>query len=161
MADNFPLTPGSGRNAATDQVTYSGDTADVQIFRPVDVTGSEGSKTVKTWPRVVSAFHFVTTANTNAQNVKASAGTLRGLYIFNSANYAIYVKIHNSSGTPTAGSGVVRTFGVQGGREILINLPGGGLELSTGIAITIVKGLADADATPIAAEDAVGEIFYE
>jgi hypothetical protein len=46
MSDNFPETPGSGRNVATDQVTYSGDTADVQLMRPVLVTGSEGSKTV-------------------------------------------------------------------------------------------------------------------
>ena len=46
MADNFPLTPGTGRNAATDEVTYSGDTADVQLVRPVLTTGSEGSKTV-------------------------------------------------------------------------------------------------------------------
>lgn len=46
MADNFPLTPGSGRNAATDQVTYSGDSADVQLVRSVGVTGAEGSKTV-------------------------------------------------------------------------------------------------------------------
>jgi hypothetical protein len=46
MADNFPATPGSGRNVATDQVTYSGDTADVQIVRKVRVTGAEGSKTV-------------------------------------------------------------------------------------------------------------------
>jgi len=46
MADNFPLTPGTGRNAATDEVTYSGDTSDVQLVRPVLVTGAEGSKTV-------------------------------------------------------------------------------------------------------------------
>lgn len=46
MADNFPLTPGSGRNAATDEVTYSADVADVQLIRPVLVTGAEGSKTV-------------------------------------------------------------------------------------------------------------------
>ena len=46
MSDNFPLTPGSGRNAATDQVTYSADTADVQLVRPVLTTGSEGSRTV-------------------------------------------------------------------------------------------------------------------
>jgi hypothetical protein len=50
MADNFPLTPGSGRNAATDEVTYSGDAADVQLIRPVLVTGSEGSKTVVDLP---------------------------------------------------------------------------------------------------------------
>jgi hypothetical protein len=46
MADNFPLTPGSGRSAATDQVTHSGDSADVQLVRPVLTTGAEGSKTV-------------------------------------------------------------------------------------------------------------------
>ena len=50
MADNFPLTPGSGRNAATDQVTFSGDTADVQLMRPVLVTGTEGAKTVVDLP---------------------------------------------------------------------------------------------------------------
>jgi hypothetical protein len=46
MSDNFPVTPGSGRNVATDEVTYSGNTADVQLVRPVLVTGSEGSRTV-------------------------------------------------------------------------------------------------------------------
>jgi hypothetical protein len=46
MADNFPVTPGAGRNVATDQVTYSGDTADLQLIRLVGATGSEGSKTV-------------------------------------------------------------------------------------------------------------------
>ena len=50
MADNFPLTPGSGRSAATDQVTHSGDTADVQLVRVVGVTGAEGSKTVVDLP---------------------------------------------------------------------------------------------------------------
>lgn len=50
MADNFPITPGSGRNAATDQVTHSGDTADVQLVRIVQITGAEGSKTVVDLP---------------------------------------------------------------------------------------------------------------
>lgn len=50
MADNFPLTPGSGRFAATDQVTYSGDSADVQLMRPVLVTGAEGARTVVDLP---------------------------------------------------------------------------------------------------------------
>lgn len=46
MADNFPQTPGTGRNIATDQVTYSGDTADVQLVRVVNTTGAEGSRVV-------------------------------------------------------------------------------------------------------------------
>lgn len=50
MADNFPQTPGTGRNVATDQVTYSGDTADVQLVRVVNTTGAEGSRVVTDKP---------------------------------------------------------------------------------------------------------------
>jgi hypothetical protein len=46
VADNFPQTAGSGRNVATDQVTYSGDTADVQLVRVVNTSGAEGSRVV-------------------------------------------------------------------------------------------------------------------
>ena len=50
MADNFPVTPGSGRSVASDQVTYSGDTADVQLVRVVNTTGAEGSRAVTDKP---------------------------------------------------------------------------------------------------------------
>ena len=50
MADNFPVTPGSGRSVASDQVTYSGDTADVQLVRVVNTTGAEGSRVVTDKP---------------------------------------------------------------------------------------------------------------
>lgn len=46
MADNVPITPGSGAVVAADEATYSGDTAKIQLLRLVQVTGSEGSKTV-------------------------------------------------------------------------------------------------------------------
>lgn len=46
MADNVPLPASTGK-AAADEVTYSGDTdAQVQLMRPIHVTGSEGSRTV-------------------------------------------------------------------------------------------------------------------
>lgn len=44
MADNTPVTAGAGTNIATDEVTFSGDTAHVQLIHPVIVTGAEGSK---------------------------------------------------------------------------------------------------------------------
>jgi hypothetical protein len=50
VADNFPVTPGSGRSVASDQVTYSGDTADVQLVRVVNTTGTEGSRAVTDKP---------------------------------------------------------------------------------------------------------------
>jgi hypothetical protein len=46
VADNVAITPGSGAFAACDEVTYSGDSAKVQIVRFVHVEGSEGSKTL-------------------------------------------------------------------------------------------------------------------
>jgi hypothetical protein len=45
VADNLNLTALSG-NVATDEVTYSGDTAGVQLTRNVRVIGAEGAKTV-------------------------------------------------------------------------------------------------------------------
>lgn len=47
MADNQAVSSAASYTVATDEVTYSGDAnVDVQLFRPVHVTGSEGSKTV-------------------------------------------------------------------------------------------------------------------
>ncbi len=47
MADNVTLNPGTGGPlVAADEVSYSGDTANVQLVRVVSVTGAEGSKTV-------------------------------------------------------------------------------------------------------------------
>lgn len=47
MSDNILLTPGAGpERVATDEVAYSGDTAQVQLVRVVTVTGAEGSKVV-------------------------------------------------------------------------------------------------------------------
>lgn len=48
MADNVGYTPGSGANVAADEASYSGDTALVQLVRLVEVSGTEGSKTVGT-----------------------------------------------------------------------------------------------------------------
>lgn len=52
MADNKTIDNGAETDfkAATDEVTYSGDVADVQLMRLVQVTGSEGSKTVVNLP---------------------------------------------------------------------------------------------------------------
>jgi hypothetical protein len=47
MSDNTLLNPGTGgERIATDEVAYSGDTAQVQLVRVVSVSGTEGSKTV-------------------------------------------------------------------------------------------------------------------
>jgi hypothetical protein len=46
MADNVPITPGSGAKAASREVTYSGETAQVQVVGLATFDGADDAKTV-------------------------------------------------------------------------------------------------------------------
>lgn len=107
-----------------------------------------------------SIYHVIAAATTNAANVKASAGQVYGWSIFNNAAYNVYVKLHNTAGTPTAGSGVVHTIGVPAGGGSNIHMASG-LAFGTGIGITIVKDITDAGATAVAASDCSVDLHYK
>ncbi len=108
----------------------------------------------------LSKFHLVSAGSDNATNVKASAGTVYGISVFNLATYPIYVKFHNTAGTPTAGTGVVETFGVQAGVRGEFALAQGSA-FSTGIGICILKSITDAGSTAVLASDCVVDIYYK
>lgn len=107
-----------------------------------------------------SNYHVVAAASTNTANIKTSAGQVYGWAIFNAAAYNVYVKLHNTSGTPTAGSGVIKTIGVPAGGGNNIDLSKG-IAFGTGIGISIVKDIADAGTTAVAASDCVVDIHYK
>lgn len=106
-----------------------------------------------------SGAHIVSAATTNATVVKASAGRVLGWNLINTTASIQYVKLHNQATTPTAGTGVVRTIGIpaNGVREMVI---GGGIAFTTGIAMTIVTGSADTDATATTLGAVVGDLFF-
>lgn len=106
-----------------------------------------------------SGAHIVSAATTNATIVKASAGRVLGWALGNTTAAWRYVKLHNQTTLPTAGSGVVRTISIPPGGLAQQNLPGG-IAFTTGIGLTIVTGSADADATAVALGDVVGELFF-
>lgn len=108
----------------------------------------------------LATYHFVSAASTNVGNIKASAGQVFGITVYSVAAYPIYVKFHNTSGTPTAGTGVVRTFGVQSGMPFHASFPYG-IAFSTGIGHSIVKGITEASAVAIAASDCVVDIDWK
>lgn len=110
---------------------------------------------------VVSTARRVAAGSGDAVSVKASAGTLRSVHVFNKSDVPVYVKFHNTAGTPTPGSGVVFGVGVQGGVSRDLVLPGGGRSFSTGIGLSIVSGIADTNSTGVTADDCVVEIAYE
>lgn len=180
MADNVTI-PATGSGTAT-PVIAADDVAGVQYQRvklvdgtadsvalipgdatfglAADIKRSVGLSIAPVTTGGASLHHRVATADTNAVNIKASAGQVYGWNIFNNALYPIYVKFHNSAGTPTAGTGVVHTIAVQAGRERDIWLDVG-LPFATGIAMTIVKDITDAGATAVALSDCVVDIYFK
>lgn len=104
--------------------------------------------------------HIVAAATTNATNTKASAGRVVGWNLVNTTATFQYVKLHNTAGAPTAGSGVVMTIAIPPNGVNSMPVGGGGIGFATGIAYTIVTGSADADATATTLGSVVGDLFY-
>lgn len=108
----------------------------------------------------LSKAHVVALGSTNAQSIKASPGQLYAVRVFNNTSYPIFVKFHNTAGVPTAGVGVVETVSQQAGTGGQYDMGGLGDVFSTGIGMTITKGLADNDATAVVLNDCVVDVFY-
>ena len=106
-----------------------------------------------------SRSHLISGASTNATNVKAGVGRLVGWSIHNTNAAIRCVKLHNTAGTPTAGSGVVQTISVpaNGVRELTVE---GGIPFSTGIAFTTVTETADAGTTAVGSGDLIIDLFF-
>lgn len=108
-----------------------------------------------------SDYHLISAASTNANNVKASAGQVYGYEIGNNGASDAWVKLYNTAGTPTAGSGTpFRTIYVPKGSRASFHSTTG-LNMGTGIGLTITGGAADADTTSIAAAQVTVEIDYK
>lgn len=125
-----------------------------------------GTNTVQETPGTsggLSTLHLVAAASTNATSIKAGAGQVYHITAFNVSTSPRYLKFHNTAGTPTAGSGVVRTVLIPGnssGAGVVMDVPGG-LAFSTGIAFTIVTGIADSDTGAPGSSEVVVDVGYK
>jgi hypothetical protein len=106
-----------------------------------------------------TSLNIVSTANTNSTIVKNAAGRLVGYHLTNTSAAVRYVKFHNQTTAPTAGTGVVVTIGIPAGGTVFLSIVGG-IAFTTGIGMTIVTGSAAADATAVAAGDVVGTLMF-
>jgi hypothetical protein len=107
-----------------------------------------------------SYYHLVSANSTNPSVIKASGGTVNGWYIYNSNGSARKVAFHNIATTPTAGSGVVYSLVIPPLSAANVSFPDG-ITFTTGISITTTTGLADSDATAVATNDLIINIFYK
>jgi hypothetical protein len=177
MADNISAVELAALSfaPAADEVAFSGDTAKVQLIRPVHVGGAEGAKTlsditvatgalVHVTPRTsggLDGYHVVAQGSDNAANIKSSAGQVYTIGCFNKAAYPVYVKLYNTASAPNPLSDApVFTLGVQSGVRVCENfLPG--KAFATGISVAIVKNIDDNDDTAVTASDCVLDIGYK
>lgn len=107
---------------------------------------------------------YLIASGTNATNVKASAGQIYKVEIFNNSANIGYLKIYNSASAPTAGSGTPVTRLMVPGNATgagAISTTDLGLTMSTGIGFTFTGGIADADTTSVAASAYIVNIYYK
>lgn len=152
-SSNYPVAaqPISG------SVTISGSP---NLGASSSVIGDVGGQYRANATGAASINHVVSAATTNTANVKASAGRLIGWNFANTTASWQYVKLHNTSGTPTAGTGVVLTIAIPPNGLSVSPASFGGVGFSAGIGRSIVTGAADADATATTLNAVVGELFF-
>jgi hypothetical protein len=151
--DKVPITAGAGTNVATFSISEDAVTKEVQRMA-IAPTPETGSTSTPTATRVDSA------ASTNATNLKASAGQIYEIDLFNVAAYDVFVKFYNKASAPTVGSDTpVWTLPLKSGtgycREFLAGRP-----FTTGVSYAITKLQADSDTTAVALHDVTGAICW-
>lgn len=101
---------------------------------------------------------------TNATLVRAKPAAVNGWYLYNSAAYAVFLKLYDSATIPTAGAGTpVITIGVPAGAAANVDFgtsPENGVAFANGIGLTITKLVADNDTTVLVANDIVVNLFW-
>lgn len=106
----------------------------------------------------------ISTASTNAINIKPSAGTLGYVTATNINASARYLKLYDKATSPTVGTDTpVHTFLIPGntaGAGIVVSFPTQGVTFTAGIGLAITTGVADSDTGAVAANDIVINYGY-
>lgn len=117
--------------------------ADSVVFT---VTANEGT------PNAGTAYALVSAATTNGASVKATAGNLFELSLFNVTAATVYLKLYNKASAPTVGTDVpIMTIPVAAGALWSAEFGRIGKRFSTGIALAITGAAAATDTTAVAA----------
>jgi phosphohistidine swiveling domain-containing protein len=112
----------------------------------------------------LSMSKLISAASTNSTNVKASAGQLYAIEVFNTNANPRYFKLYNKASAPTIGTDTpVKTITLPGraeGAGVVINWDKG-LAFSLGIGFGLTTGVADADTGAVAASEIVVNVNYK
>jgi hypothetical protein len=130
-----------------------GDTANTTPWLVTPRPAATGSTLAK--HRLIAA------ASTNATSVKASAGQVYTVHIYNVSAAVKYFKLYNKASAPTVGTDTpVETHAIPAASWIRIDYTNHGNPFATGIGYALTGGGADGDTTSLAAGDVVLNMLY-
>lgn len=119
------------------------------------------ANTVQSRDNTTTASRVVAAATTNATNLKASAGTISNIDVFNVAAYDVFLKFYNKASAPTVGTDTpVWTVPIKAGTGYARTFPFGKW-FATGVSYAITKLQADSDTTVLVAGDVTGAIDWK
>ena len=108
-------------------------------------------------------FRLIGAASANATTLKASPGILGALWCTCIDTVPVFLKFYDMTAAPASTDTPVLVFGIPGnaaGGGGCIPLPPEGCRFLSGIGFRIVKGIADADNTSLAASTVALSLLY-
>lgn len=94
---------------------------------------------------------LICAATTNPTAIKASVGRLYRILATNTSGAVVYLKLYNKSSAPTVGTDVpVMTIPIPAGQMVNLINDSYGISFSSGIALAVTTGYADADTGALA-----------
>ena len=137
----------------------AGTTGDYQPM----ITNSTGAQWVSldgSTTNSTTAYGLISAASTNATSVKASAGVVYSIAVFNANAAARWFKMYNKASAPTVGTDtpVFRAL-IPAGGGFVLQLPVG-KKFGTGIAFALTTGAADSDTGAVAANELTVNLDY-
>lgn len=126
----------------------------------VRVSAQAASTTGGTTP-----YSFLSTAAVLAAAIKASAGQIYSMQLFNLNAAARYVRLYNKATAPLTTDtpiwrGMIPGGGTTVGSGVSVSFPNG-LAFATGIGIRVTAAVADNDDTALAANEITGNVQYK
>ena len=154
-AASAPALAVSVRDANANGQTTMSASAPVAIASDQTITNKAVTQSSGTTDSRVNA-----AATTNATSLKASAGNIFSIDVYNEAAYDVFLKLYDKASAPTVGTDTpVWTIPIGTKTGFSRDFPRG-RHFSTGIAYAITKLQADTDTTAVAANDLTGTIGW-
>lgn len=150
------LMSANGTSAAS--LTGGASDANTGNNQGLNVAGYNLRWNGSTWDREgkpVSVSRLISSAaSTNATVVKASAGNIHRVTVYNANAAARYLKFYNKATSPTVGTDTpVWTEYLPATTKTTFEFPNGGLYFATGIGFAVTTGSADSDTGAVTSGD--------